>query len=143
MSIYWDQMFNATTNATALTSLQGDVGTSTSGYSVLVAGRLIKVVLLLAGQAATSLLERLRVELTCTRWNPNTSRFSHVGGALRTAPAFPIIPGEFPFDQPVVPEIKVTGTYLFNVTAVTPDIAVLGMFTTNPASSPINAHPGA
>lgn len=130
--IYTDQMFNATANATTLTQLQSGISATAGTWPVPVLSRLIKVVIVLAGQAATSLLEALRVELSASTWTPNVSRFGAAGGALRTAPAFPINPSQpYELDQPCSPSQPITGNYLFNVTAVTPNIQVFGEFSTN------------
>ena len=131
MSVYVDQMFNTTTSSMALTGLNGGTTAAVAPYNVPVNGRLIKVTVLLSGAAASSLIEGVRVELTCTNWNPNTMRVGSVGGALRTAPAFPIPSWDWPLDQPVTSAVAISGAYLFTITAVTPVLVVFGTFSTN------------
>jgi hypothetical protein len=130
MSVYIDQMFNATATATALTQMNSGITTTAGTYPVPVNGRILKVIIQLAGQAATSLLEALRVDLNCTVWTPNVMRWGAVGGAIRTAPASAIPTSAIEVDQPVNTAQPITGQYLFNVAAVTPNIQVFGQFST-------------
>lgn len=132
--LYVDQMFNIAASATALTLLNSGITAGTGPYLPPVSGRLIRVTILLAGQAASSLLEALRVDLTCTSWTPNTMRFGAAGGALRTAPAFPMGPWSWDVDEPVNTAQGIQGSYLFNVAAVTPQVQVFGTFSTTYAA---------
>lgn len=132
MSVYVDQMFNATATATALTLLNSGITATAGNYAPLANGRLLKVTIMLSGQAATSLLEAVRVEINATSFNPNLMRFGNAGAGVRTAPAFPINVLDWPVDQAVQTQLGITGNYLFNVAAITPNLQVFGTFYTLP-----------
>jgi hypothetical protein len=126
---YTDQIANIAANATALTGMNAGIGSTVGPYSVQMAGRLVKVSLAIAGQAASSLMEFLRVDLACTSFLGVTVRVGGSGGALRTAPAFPVPVQDWAQDLPVNTSQGITASYLFNVAAVTPFVAVFGTFT--------------
>lgn len=126
---YVDQIANIAASATALTGMNAGIGSTVGPYSVPLAGRLIKASILLAGQAASSLIEGLRVELACVSFLGVTVRIGGAGGALRTAPAFPIAIQDWTMDLPVNTTQGITPSYLFNVAAVTPNVQVFGTFT--------------
>lgn len=126
--IYTDQMFNIAANATTLTALNAGVSGAVGNYNPPANGKLLRVIIGMSGQAATSLLEALRIELNCTTFIPNTLRFFLMGGGIRTAPAVPIPVMGYDVDQPVLAAQGIGGNYLFNVAAVTPNVQVLGVF---------------
>jgi len=130
MPIYTDQMFNATATATTLTQLNAGITAVANPYQPPANGTLLRVIIVMAGQAASSLMEALRVDLNCITFIPNTMRFAAAAGGLRTAPAIPIQPQAFDVQQPVLSSQGVLGSYLFNVAAVTPNVQVLGVFST-------------
>ncbi len=130
--IYSDEMFNTQGESTSLADLNGGSSGAVANYTVPYAGKLIRVILLWAGEAATSLVENLRVELKCTLWSPNIQKFGLVGGGIRTAPAVPVGAFEWPLDQPVAPQQTISGQYV-HATAATPitsNLRVFGVFTT-------------
>ncbi len=130
MGIYVKQMFNTQGESTALVDLQKGT-TSTDGPFVPPHdGKLLKVILMWSGEAVTSLMEQVRVELTCTIWNPNKLEFTMVGAGIRTAPAFTVPPVEYVVDQPVSTNKEIVGQYAYDnaVTPVTSDLLVIGVF---------------
>lgn len=134
MAVYTDEMFNSTSEATALTDMFAGSSAAVGPYNVPYAGKLLKVVILWAGEAATSLVENVRVELNCKIWKPNVLKFGLVGAGIRTAPAFPIPPFAWGIDQPVKTDQGITGQ-IAQPTAATPitnNTRVFGVFETQP-----------
>ena len=68
MAIYIDQMFNTAGESTTLAAMNKGTTTSTDAYRAKKGGRLLKVILLSGYEAATSLVEDIRV---------------HIGGSVR------------------------------------------------------------
>ncbi len=130
MGIYVRQMFNTQGESTSLADLQKGTTGSTGAFTPDFDGRLMKIILLWSGEAVSSLIEQVRVELTCNIWSPNTQEFTLVGAGIRTAPAFPILPDETVVDQPVQTTQEIKGQYAYDnaVTPVTADLIVLGVF---------------
>lgn len=126
MAVWVDQMFNIAANSTTLAGMNGGVTAAVGPYNPAYNGRLIRATIMMVGQAATSLLEFLRVEMSCNIFIPNTIRLGGAGGAIRTAPAFPISPQIWDLDQPVQTTQGINANYLFSVTSVTPGIYVYG-----------------
>lgn len=132
MVVYVDQMFNRGTADTALTAMASGTGSTQGTYSPQLTGRLIKVGIFITPQAATSLAQQGRVELSQTNWKPNILRFPLAGFGLATAPQ--AIGGsqllyEFLVDQPVQTDWPITGNDIFFFSPVTPNIIVYGYFT--------------
>ena len=96
-------------------------------YTPVVDARLVAVKLVMAGDAATSLLEHLSVKLTEPKWGRNFV-VAQGGAGLRTAPAFPINEAMFECDLPVTATQKITIEDLWNVTPVTPHVTLMGLF---------------
>ena len=131
MAIYIDQMFNTAGESTTLAAMNKGTTTSTDAYRAKKGGRLLKVILLSGYEAATSLVEDIRVEITCTEWTPNTLMFAAAGDGLHTAPHFhgPQSIVEYVVDQPVKTDIDITANYIHDSgSPVTSRIRVLGVF---------------
>ncbi len=130
MGFYWRQLFNTQGESTTLADLQKGTTASTGAFIPDFDGRLMKVVLLWSGEAVTSLMEQVRVELTCNIWKPNQQEFVMVGANIRTAPAFPIPAMEYVVDQPVKTNQEIKGQYAYDnaATPVTSDLVVMGFF---------------
>lgn len=131
MVVYVDQMFNRTTADIALTAMNAGTSAVQGTYAPQLKGRLIKIGVFCTPQAATSLAQQGRVELTQTNWNPNTLRFPFAGFGLATAPQ--AIGGsqllfEFLVDQPVQTDWPITGNDIFVFSPVTPNLIVYGYF---------------
>jgi len=132
VAIYSDEMFNTQGESTSLAQLNEGSGTTTGKYTPAVRGKLVRVVLLIAGEAATSLWEFVRVELDATIWTPNKIKIGLAGGGIRTAPAFPTPPAEWPLDLDVETDQPINGQYIHatNATPITCNLRVFGIFRT-------------
>ena len=132
MVVYSDQMFNWGTASTALTMMNSGVGTVAGTYSPQLNGRLVKIGYFVTPQAATSLAQQGRIELSQTNWKPNILRYSFAGFGLATAPQ--AIGGnellyETVVDQAVQTDWPITGNVIFYYSPVTPNLIVMGTFT--------------
>ena len=132
MSVYTDEMFNTQGESVSLADMNTGSSASTGTYAARLNGRLIGVRIIWAGEAATSLFEYVRVELLCTLWNPNLLKFGLAGAGIRTAPAQPIVPADFPVDQPVQTQQPISGQYIYAdaATPITCNLRVIGTFST-------------
>jgi len=129
MALYWDQMFNTAGESTTLAAMNKGTTTSTDAYRVKRPGKLLKLVLLIGSEAATSLVEDVRVEITCTEWVPNTLMIGGNGSGLRTATTPQHLPFEYDVDQPVKTDIDITANYIHDSgVPVTSRIRVFGLF---------------
>lgn len=133
--IYWDQMFNYRGAVhTSLTAMNAGTTSTAGTYSPQLDGTLIKIQIILVPQAATSLDQDHRVELSQTNWTPNTLRFAVAGFGLATAPQ--LYGGnqaimEFVVNQAVNTSQPITGNDVGPGTSpVTPAIIVNGCFST-------------
>src|SRR2546427_7615805 len=86
MVVYTDQMFNRGTADTSLTQMAAGVSSTQNTYSPQLNGTLKRVDIFVTPQAATSLAQQGRVELSQTNWKPNILRFPFAGFGLATAP---------------------------------------------------------
>src|SRR3989454_5259279 len=86
MVVYTDQMFNRGTADTSLTQMASGVSSTQGTYSPQLDGTLKRVDLFVTPQAATSLAQQGRVELSQTNWKPNLLRFPFARFGLATAP---------------------------------------------------------
>jgi hypothetical protein len=133
MGIYTDQMFNYRGAVhTTLTAMNFGTGTVAGAYSPQLNGKLLKVTIILVPQAASSLDQDHRVELTQTNWKPNTLRFAVAGFGLATAPQLyggDQAMAEFPVDLTVQTDWPITGLDIAPGTSpVTPAVIVTGTF---------------
>ena len=131
-TIYWDQMFNWSGAASStLVALYSGVTSTAGTYSPQLDGTLIKVQIILNPQAATSLCQLARVELSQTNWTPNLQRFAVAGFGLATAPqafAGNQVTEEFLVNQAVNTSQPITGNHIEYYSPVTPNIIVNGCF---------------
>lgn len=129
MVIYVDQMFNTDGESASLADMNRDTSSSTGKYVPLKDGRLLKVIIFIGSEAATSLVEDVRIELTNTEWTPNTLMFAANGSGLRTATTPQHFPFEYVIDQPVSVNSAIAGQYIHDSgTPVTSRIRVFGVF---------------
>jgi len=123
MVIYSDEMATSTSVATTYAAMTG------SPYNPLTNGRLIKVEVHVAGDAATSLIEMVVVKLTNPKWGVPLI-VSTQGSGVRTAtvPAVPV--GQLQCDLPVTigSQISLEVKHETGATPVTPRISVIGVF---------------
>lgn len=131
MALFWRQMFNTAGESTTLAALNAGTTATANPYNPPLNGRLLKVLVQIGSEAATSLVEDVRVEMTCTLWTPNRLEFIASGNGLRTAPAVAQPPYVFDVDQPVKTDTGIDGNYMHDSgSPVTSRIRVLGLFST-------------
>ena len=115
------------------TSYTACAGTKqTSPYVPDFNGKLIGLLGLVAGGAATSLVQHVQFRLTCTTFRPNEIHAAAQGSGLQTAPA--VKTGEqlyFEVEQPILAgiPIHVEGRNEAGAeTVVTPEVMLYGLF---------------
>ncbi len=132
MVVYTDVMFNNQGAAvTALTALNSGTGTTAGTYSPQLSGKLMKIDIFSTPQAATSLCEAARIELSQTNWKPNILRFQIGPYGLQTVPAVAggnLNQYSYVVDQPVQTDWPITGNHIEYFSAVTPGLWVVGTF---------------
>jgi hypothetical protein len=131
-NVYNDQMFNLGGAAvTTLTSLNAGTTAVVGPYLPQTSGTLLTINIYISPQAASSLAQSGRLELTQSRWNPNVLRFPFTGFGLATAPQ--LIGGTLvcftrPVNQPVDAQYGITAQVIYFFSPVTPNIVVEGVF---------------
>ena len=129
MVLYWDQMFNTAGESTTLAAMNSGTTATTGAFRAKKGGRILKLALLIGSEAATSLVEDVRVEITCTEWTPNTLMIGGNGSGLRTATTPQHFPFIFDIDQKVQTDIDITANYIHDSgSPVTSRIRVFGLF---------------
>lgn len=134
MAIYTDVMFNLSGAAvTTLTAMNFGTGATAGAYSPQLNGRLLKVTIHLVPQAASSLAEHGRYELSQTNWKPNRIRFWVPGFGLQTVAGRGSDGNarthEFPLDLQVQTDWPITGEAAYVGTGpVTPTGIIVGTF---------------
>ncbi len=131
MGIYVREMFNSQAEDTSLVYMKSGTTSTAGTFSPPVDGKLVKVILMWAGEAVTSLIEAVRVELESTIWTPNRMHFGLVGANIRTAPSTHVPAFEYVVDQPVKTSHPITGQIVHPTAAtpVTSNLRVFGVFT--------------
>ena len=134
--VYTDTIFNYTGAAnTALTAMYSGITSTAGTYSPQLDGTLVKITILVVPQAASSLCQDQRVELSQTNWTPNVLRFPTGGFGLQTVGSGAWNAGgvnqyDFVVNQPVKTAWPITGNQICPGTGpVTPAIFVTGYFT--------------
>ncbi len=129
MGIYVDQMFNTDGESTSLADMNRDTSATTGKYVPLKNGKLLKILVFIGGEAVSSLVEDVRIELTNTEWTPNKLMFAANGSGLRTVAPPQLRPFEYVVDQPVSVSSAITGQYIHDSgSPVTSRIRVFGVF---------------
>ncbi len=129
MAIYVDQMFNTDGESTSLADMNRDTSATTGKYVPLKDGRLLKILIFIGGEAVSSLVEDVRIELTNTEWTPNKIMFAANGSGVRTVAPPQLRPFEYVVDQPVSVSSAITGQYIHDSgSPVTSRIRVFGVF---------------
>jgi len=88
----WIQAFNSESESTTLTQMNSAKTATVGNFSPPVEGTIKKIAIIVHGEAATSLVEGVRIELNSTDWSPNTLDFLVNGCGIRTAPAVQLLP---------------------------------------------------
>ena len=93
--------------------------TTTPSYSPKKNGRLIQIKLYYGQTAVTSVITTASARLQCPLWGVD-AQVSLTGGALQTAPSFPVAPGVQNVDLPVQTGVPITVSFKHLVGALTP-----------------------
>lgn len=104
------------------------VETALTSFTPTKSGRLVGVEIVLAGAAATSLMETGYIKMACPTFGGVDCYFGFSGNGLRTVPATRIEPAQHKVDLPVIAGTPVKGFIFWNVTATTPAVYVYGIF---------------
>ena len=124
---YWRQMFNTAGESTTLADMNAGTTAATGAYRFPNSGTLKKVIIFVGSEAATSLVEDVRVEITCTLWTPNLMHFLANGSGIRTATTPQHFPFEYNVNVPVNNSVDITAQYVHDSgSPVTSRIRVLG-----------------
>jgi len=122
----WLQAFNTDGESTSLAQMNPGTETAVGTFAPPVDGVIRRIVLMIGGEAATSLVEDVRVELTSTDWQPNQLDFLASGNGLRTAPASHQPTYEYSVDLPMFKNTAIRGDYIHDSgTPVTSRLRVL------------------
>lgn len=126
---YWREMFNTAGESTTLAAMNAGTTGTAGPYRPPLSGTLKKVVVQIGSEAATSLVEDVRIEATCTLWQPNTQHWFASGNGLRTAPAQQQVPFEFIIGQPVRTDTDIDANYIHSSgSPVTSRVRIYGYF---------------
>lgn len=105
-----------------------DVETALTSFTPTKTARLIGIEVIVGGTAATSLMEAGYIKMTCPTFGGVDCYTPFNGAGLRTVPAAYIPKQVNVVDLPVQAGTPVKGFIYWNVTAVTPEIFVYGIF---------------
>lgn len=105
-----------------------DVETALTNFTPTKTATLIGIEIILAGQAATSLMEGGYIKMSCPTFGGVDLYCGFAGNGLRTAPATTIHPAQHVCILPVSAGTPVKGYINWNVLAVTPEVYVYGIF---------------
>ena len=129
MTLVWLQMFNTVGESTTLAQMNKGLTATVDNYRPPYSGTLKKVVVFIGSEAATSLVEDVRIELECSLWKPNRIHFNANGSGLRTATTPQHFPFEYDVDLPVAEQTDIRGDYIHDSgSPVTSRIRVMGLF---------------
>jgi len=83
----WLEAFNTDGESTTLAQLNAGTTAVAGNFNPPVDSIIRKIAVFLGGEAATSLIEDVRIELESSDWVPNRLHFLASGNGIRTAPA--------------------------------------------------------
>ena len=122
----WIQAFNTAGESTTLAQMNYGKTATVGNFSPPVDGTIKKIAIFIGHEAATSLVEDVRIELESTDWKPNRLEFLAAGAGLRTAPAVPLVPAVYDVNLPMFKNTSLRGDYIHDSGApVTSRIRVL------------------
>lgn len=128
---------NTTGTLAAPAAMNAGVTAAAGAYTPLFNGRLIRVIIMQSFSAVTSAIYGCVITLSCINFTPsNIIRQGIPGAGIATAPAFPIPPVIWEVDQPVITTQGITPSIGWQSTPTTPQVLVMGLFTTNQGMSP-------
>ena len=133
MVLYTDVMYNLGGAAvTTLTQMNSGTSSTAGTYSPQLNGTLKKIDIMVTPQAATSLAESGRIELSQTNWKPNILRFAFPGFGLQTVVGRGSDgwnrAGSYLVEQPVQTDWPITGNIIYFFSPVTPNAVITGTF---------------
>jgi hypothetical protein len=130
---YARQMFNlGGTAVTALTQMNAGTTATVNPFFAPTDTQLLAIDLFISPQAASSLAQSGRFEMTQENWKPvNRMEFAFTGFGLATAPQ--VIGGNleqirYVIDQPVKTQWPIVGSVIYFFSPVTPNLVVQGYF---------------
>jgi len=125
---YWALMGEYDAESTTYTAFAG--GGGSSPFTPSVPGRLIGLRVVPNRSAATSLINHVAIELSCSLFTPNAIECGGQGTGLQTAPALQQGSIDYEVDQPVAPgnPIKLKGKNVTADTPVTVSVLLYGYF---------------
>lgn len=127
MGQYWRLIGHYTGEAQTYEAFSGTF--QTSPYTPDENAHLVGLRVMVAPEAATSLVEGVQIRLTSTTFKPNTIHVCAIGNGLATVPAIPAPVLDYQVDQPVQAGVPITieGRHAV-ATAVTCNLMLMGLF---------------
>jgi len=122
----WLEAFNTDGESTTLAQMNAGTTSVAGNFNPPVDSIVRKVAVFLGGEAATSLVEDVRIELESSDWVPNRLHFCASGNGIRTAPATHIPVYEYDTELPMRTALGIRGDYIHSGgTPVTSRIRVM------------------
>jgi len=122
----WLEAFNTDGESTSLAQLNAGTTGVAGNFNPPVDSVIRKIAILLGGEAATSLIEDVRIELESSDWVPNRLHFDASGNGIRTAPAMHIPVYEYDVALVMRTALGIRGDYIHSGgTPVTSRIRVM------------------
>src|SRR3990170_7462775 len=112
MGLKWIQAFNTAGESTTLAQMNYGTTATVGNFSPPVDGTIKKIVVFVGSEAATSLVEDVRVELESTEWSPNRQHYLANGSGLRTATTPQHFPFEYNVDLKMSKNTTIRGDYI-------------------------------
>jgi len=110
--VKWLEAFNTDGESTTLAQLNAGTTGVAGNFNPPVDSIIRRVAIFLGGEAATSLIEDVRIELESTDWTPNRLHFDASGNGIRTAPAFHIPVYEYETELVMRTALPIRGDYI-------------------------------
>jgi len=108
----WLEAFNTDGESTTLAQLNQGTTATAGNFNPPVDSIIRRVAIFLGGEAATSLIEDVRIELESSDWIPNRLHFLASGNGIRTAPAMHIPVYEFETELVMRTALGIRGDYI-------------------------------
>jgi len=108
----WLEAFNTDGESTTLAQLNAGTTAVAGNFNPPVDSVIRKIAVFLGGEAATSLIEDVRIELESSDWTPNRLMFLASGNGIRTAPAMHIPVYEYDVDLVMRTALPIRGDYI-------------------------------
>lgn len=108
----WLEAFNTDGESTTLAQLNQGTTAVAGNFNPPVDSVIRKIAIFIGGEAATSLVEDIRIELESSDWTPNRLSFDASGNGIRTAPAMHQPVYEYDVDLPMRTALGIRGDYI-------------------------------